>query len=71
MTMILHLFKKDLRHCRILLGVWLLLVALQCVLLGSSARPGDLVLQGLYFTISLVVPLFQALILIVIIPLLV
>jgi hypothetical protein len=66
--MILHLFKKDVRHSRILLAVWLLLVALQCALIGSSARPGDLVLQGIYLAISVMVPLFQALVLVVIIP---
>jgi hypothetical protein len=69
--MTLHLFKKDLRHERVLLLVWLFLVALQCSLIGSSARPGDRVLQGLFETVSVVVPLFQLLLLMVIVPLLV
>jgi len=69
--MILHLFKKDLRRTRVLLFIWLLLVVLQCALIGTSARPGDQVMQGVFYFISMLVPVFQTLMLVVIIPLLV
>lgn len=71
MNMILHIFKKDIRRTRALLVVWIGVVALQCVLIGTSVRPGDHVLQGLYYTISVIAPLLQMLVLLVMIPVLV
>jgi hypothetical protein len=66
--MISHLFKTDLRRTRILLGVWALLIAVQSLLAGWSVRPGDQVMQGLFQTISLLIPLVQVLLLVVIVP---
>lgn len=68
MNPVTHVLKKDVRHSRVLLAVWLLLVVLQFVLIGSGASPGDRLMQALYSTLSTLVPLFQALVLIVIIP---
>ncbi len=68
MQMILHLFKKDVRHSRVPLAIWLGLVALQCTLIGSNIHPGDLVWQGVYYGISFLVPLLEAIALVVIIP---
>lgn len=66
--MILHLFKNDLRRSRTLLIAWGLLVLVQSLLVGWSVHPGDHALQAIYLTISKMVPLFQALLLIVIVP---
>ncbi|MEO8205371.1 MAG: hypothetical protein ABI615_04265 [Chthoniobacterales bacterium] len=63
-----HLFKKDVRHTRILLAVWLVLVLLQFTLVGIGASPGDKVMQAVYETLTVILPLLQALLLIVIIP---
>jgi ABC-type transport system involved in multi-copper enzyme maturation permease subunit len=68
MNIVAHVLKKDIRRTRILLSVWLLLVVLQCVLIGSGINPGDRLMQALYSMISVLVPLFQALVLIVIVP---
>lgn len=68
MNMVTHILKKDVRRTRVLLGVWLLLVVLQFVLIGAGVNPGDRVTQALYQTLAVLVPLFQALVLIVVIP---
>jgi ABC-type transport system involved in multi-copper enzyme maturation permease subunit len=68
MNMTLHLFKTDLRRSRLLWLIWVILLALQCALIGQSVHPGDRVLQGLFLTISLAVPLFRMIVLIVLIP---
>jgi hypothetical protein len=66
--MISHLFKNDLRRSRILLGAWALLIAAQCPLASWNVNPGDQAMKGAYVTISLLIPLFQVLMLVVIVP---
>ena len=56
MNMITHLLKKDVRHSRGPLAIWLLLVLLQCVLVGSGVHPGDRVMQAIYQTLSGLLP---------------
>jgi len=68
MNLATHILKKDIRHSAILLAVWLLLIVLQFVLIGSAINPGDRLMQGLYSFLSTLVPLFQILVLIVIVP---
>jgi ABC-type transport system involved in multi-copper enzyme maturation permease subunit len=68
MNIVTHILKKDIRRERVLLAVWLLLLVLQFVLIGSSINPGDLLMQAVYRVLSVLVPLFQALVLIVVIP---
>ena len=68
MNLVTHLLKKDVRRSRIMLAVWLLLVILQCVLIGSGVNSADRVTQALYQLLSVLVPLFQLLVLIVVIP---
>jgi hypothetical protein len=54
-----------------LLIVWLILVAMGSALIGSAVRPGDRILEGIFATISVIVPLFQIILLFVIVPMLV
>jgi hypothetical protein len=68
MSIVLHLIKKDLRHIWIPLAVWLALLVLSLVLIGSAINPGDSKTQNLYQLLSMLLPLFQALTLIAIIP---
>jgi hypothetical protein len=68
MNLITHLLRKDVRRSRALLIVWLLLLILEGVLVGSGVNPGDRVIQLLYTMISKAVPLFEALLIIVIVP---
>jgi len=69
MKPVIHVLKKDLRRTWIPLAVWLVLLALSFVLVGSAAKPGDYEMQEFYVMVSAILPLFQTLMLIVIIPL--
>ncbi|MBI5818774.1 MAG: hypothetical protein HZA88_07285 [Verrucomicrobia bacterium] len=73
MNLITHLFKKDVRRLRVLLGLWSLLVVLQAVLIGTApgASAGDIGLQAIFYLATLLFPLLQLGALVVIIPLLV
>jgi ABC-type transport system involved in multi-copper enzyme maturation permease subunit len=71
MNIVTHIFKKDLRHNRVLLVVWLVLLAVQYGLVGVTVNPGDEVMQSLYETISNLTPELLILLMIVLIPLLV
>ncbi|MFA5190483.1 MAG: hypothetical protein WC740_07155 [Verrucomicrobiia bacterium] len=73
MNLITHLFKKDVRRLRVLLGLWLLLVVLQAVMIGTGpgASAGDMALQIVFFLAAMLFPLLQLGALVVIIPLLV
>ncbi len=73
MNLAIHLFKKDFRHLRVLLVLWLFLVVLQSVLIGTglAAAAGDVVLQIIFSMIGMLIPLLQYIALVVIIPLLV
>jgi hypothetical protein len=66
--MIPHLLKTDVKRSRFLLAAWALLIAAQCPLGGWNVHPGDMAMKGVYVTISLLIPLFQVLMLVVIIP---
>ncbi len=66
--MISHLLKTDIKRSRFLLGAWVLLIAAQCPLAGWNVNPGDMAMKGVYVTISLLIPLFQVLMLVVIVP---
>lgn len=73
MNLITHLFKKDVRRLRVLLGLWLLLVVFQAVLIGTApgASAGDMALQIVFYLVTLLFPFLQLGALVVIIPLLV
>lgn len=71
MNIPLHIFKKDLRHTRILIGLWLAMVLVQFSLVAIGVNPSDQVMQAVYAAISFLMPLLTALLVIVIIPLVV
>jgi len=71
MNLAFHLLKKDIRRTRVMLSVWLVLVVLQCALIGAGINPGDRVKQAIFTGIAVLVPLFQLLMLVVVIPLVV
>jgi hypothetical protein len=66
--MIFHLFRTDLRRTGVLFTAWLMLVGLQAGLIATTAHPGDQMMGLAYLTLSLLVPFFQLLVLIVLIP---
>ena len=68
-----HLFKKDVRHLRVMLLVWLLLIGAQAVLIGSGigASSGDFATIMTFQIISFVLPMLRVIVLVVLIPLLV
>ena len=69
MNIVTHVLKKDLRRTRVMLAIWLALLALQFALIGSAYKPRDNQMQTFYENIRVIVPLLQALVLIVIVPL--
>ena len=69
--MILHLFKNDLRRSRVLLSLWGALVLIQSLLAVWTIHPGDQVVQYIYIAVLKLVPVFQGLLLVVVIPFLV
>lgn len=73
MSLMIHQFKKDVRHFRLLLIIWFLLIALQSVLSasGGGAAFDDMRMQIVFSMIAFLVPLLQVVLLIVAIPLLV
>jgi len=73
MNLVLHQVKKDIRHLQILLIVWFVLILIQSALSISNLGmvSSDMALQVIFSVISLLVPVLQALLLIVVIPLLV
>lgn len=73
MNLALHNFKKDVRHLRVLLIIWFLLVGLQAAMSGSgiTARADDMVLTAVFQTLSFLIPMLQYLVLLVMIPLLI
>jgi len=68
MNLITHLLRKDIRRSRGLLIAWLLLLILHGVLVSSRVNPGDQLKQAVFAMISGAVPLFKALLLVVIVP---
>lgn len=68
MSMTLHIFRTDIRRTRVLLSVWLILLALQCTLIGWGARLDDKLLQDAYYSMSIVVPLLQIFTIVVLVP---
>lgn len=68
-----HILRKDLRHVRLLFSVWLLLLLAQSATVGSgfSAAPDDFVAQAAYAIIRIALPLLQALVVVVLVPLLI
>jgi len=68
MNLVIHVLKKDIRRSWVLLSVWLVLLVLQGVLIGASTNPGDQPMQALYQILSQLVPFFEALLIIVIVP---
>ncbi len=73
MSLLAHHMKKDVRHLRWLLGLWVLLVAAEALLIGfgNHADPDNLVAQVAYQMISVLLPLLQFLLTVVMVPLLV
>ncbi len=73
MSLLAHHMKKDARHLRWLLGLWVLLVAAEALLInfGNRAEPDNLPAQIAYQMISVLLPMLQYLLVIVMVPLLV
>jgi hypothetical protein len=71
MTLILHLFKKDLRRSSLLIAIWLVLVAVQYCILASSLHPGDRLAQLTYNAISGFGPALGTIVLVVLVAMLV
>lgn len=71
--LIIHLCRKDVRHLRGFLLVWVLLVSSQAVLIGSgiSASADDMATQVIFQVLSVVLPMLKVLAVIVMIPLLI
>ena len=66
--MIPHLLKKDIRRSRVPLAMWALLIIAQSVLAASGMNPADRAMQAGLQIIAALVPIFQILLLVVIIP---
>ncbi len=68
-----HLIWKDLRHVRVVFGLWLLLLLAQGVLIGSgfSVGPGQMLWQIAYTILAMGIPVLQGLVLVILIPLLI
>jgi len=66
-----HIFKKDLRHTRILISLWLAMVLVQFSLVAIGVNPSDQVMQAVYAAVGFLIPLLTALVVIVIVPLVV
>ena len=71
MNIPLHIFKKDLRHTRILMSLWLAMVLVQFSLVAIGVNPSDHVMQAVYAAVGYLMPMLTALVVIVIIPLVV
>ena len=73
MNLALHIFKKDVRHLRGLLAAWALLVVLQAGLGGSglAASADNMAWEVAFGIIGMLVPMLQALLVFVLVPLLV
>jgi len=73
MNIILHIFKKDTRHLRYLLALWLLLIFAESLLgLSRLTSASDGVAFGILLQVmSYVFPLLQMLVIYIIIPLLI
>lgn len=73
MNLLAHHLKKDARHVRWLLALWIFLVLSEALLIGfgSRAEPDDSAAQVAYQMITMFLPMLQFLLLVVIVPLLV
>ena len=73
MSLVTHIFRKDVRHLRWLLVGWFLLVALQTGLMasGAAAWNNDAALQMALQMLGWLVPFLKWILLIVLIPLLI
>lgn len=73
MSLLTHHIKKDIRHVRWLLGLWILLVLAQFLLIGmgNRAEPDNITAQVAYQAITMMLPFFQMALLVVMIPVLV
>lgn len=73
MNLLAHHIRKDIRHVRWLLALWVLLVLAQFVLvgMGSRAEPDNVAAQISYQMITMMLPFLQAVLLLVMIPVLV
>ncbi len=72
-SLVTHLFKKDVRHLRGILLVWVLLIASQAILVGSgiSASADDMATMVTFQVLSSVLPLLKIIAALVLIPLLI
>ena len=71
MSLILHLFKKDLRRSYLLLATWLLLILLQWGLTASSLHSGSYLAHGADDTFSSIGILLKAIVVAVLVALLI
>lgn len=69
--LIIHLFKKDVRRLRILLCLWFLLIIFECLLVGrgSTTAASDIVLTYFYSVLGYLVPMFELLLVLILVPL--
>lgn len=73
MNLVLHIFKKDVRHLRGLLVAWLLLVLLQIGLSGSglASLSDNVAWQVTFNLLAVLIPILQGLLIFAIVPLLI
>ena len=73
MNLVLHIFKKDIRHLRGLLATWLLLVLLQAGLSGSglASLSDNMAWQITFSLLAVLIPMLQSLLIFAIVPLLI
>jgi len=68
-----HLILKDLRHVRLLFGLWLFLLLAQGTLIGSgfNAGPGQMLWQVVYTILAMGIPMLQGLVIVILLPILI
>ena len=66
-----HLIRKDLRHVGILFAVWGFLLLVQGALIGSGFNTSDMTWQIIYTVLAMGIPMLQALVIIILVPILI
>jgi len=70
-SLAIHIFKKDIRHLRLLLAAWLAVLVVQSFLavFAYTSPTADRIISGLLDSASLLLPLLQLVLLLAIVPL--
>ena len=68
MNLLFHQLRKDLRHTRVLVGMWLVLVIARFALVGWNVDPGDAGMQSVFSMVSILTVIFGFLLILVLVP---